>query len=251
MKKKIKLFLKKLGYKISKINDDFKIVEKNNFENDLIKKIRKFTLTNEQRIWLLIQAFKTIYNNKIEGEIVECGVWKGGNLIILGELCKKYNLNKEIIAYDTFEGMTQPTEEDVNFYNKSALKNMNKYQNNKDDIHSFWAINSLENTKENITNNTTYKKFKFIKGDVVKTLDIKENLPKKISLLRLDTDFFESTKKELEVLYPLLENGGVLIIDDYGDWKGCRKAVDEYFKNKRVDFFMNDFSCRFMIKKIS
>ena len=78
-----------------------------------------------------------------------------------------------------------------------------------------------------------------------------EYLPKKISLLRLDTDFYESTKIELEELYPLLSKNGILIIDDYGHWKGARKAVDEYFKKKKLFPFLNkvDYSCRLMIKK--
>ena len=93
-------------------------------------------------------------------------------------------------------------------------------------------------TLKNITNNTDHKKIRLIKGDVLKTLDKKENLPSSISLLRLDTDFYESTKKELEVLYPLLNKGGILIIDDYGHWKGCRKAVDEYLKIKTSTFYV-------------
>ena len=76
----------------------------------------------------------------------------------------------------------------------------------------------------------------------------KDNLPKKISILRLDTDFYESTKIELETFYPLLSQKGVLIIDDYGDFPGCRKAVDEYFLNKNVLMIGVDKSCRVIIK---
>ncbi len=248
IKKIIKLFFKNFGYDIRKINENIDIVEKNEYEKSLMNKVKKFTLTNDERIWLLIQAFKIINKNQIQGDIVECGVWKGGNLILLGELCQKFKIDKKIFGYDTFEGMTEPTKHDVNFYNKSAKKNMDKYKNNKNDENSFWVANNLENTKNNILKNTIYKNFKLIKGDVLKTLNVKENLPSRISLLRLDTDFYESTKKELEILYPLLRKGGILIIDDYGQWKGCRKAVDEFFIDKNVNFFMCDFSCRFMIK---
>lgn len=68
-----------------------------------------------------------------------------------------------------------------------------------------------------------------IEGDVLETLVKTQNIPGKISVLRLDTDWYESTKKELEVLYPKLAVGGVLMIDDYGYWGGAKKAVDEYF----------------------
>jgi hypothetical protein len=87
------------------------------------------------------------------------------------------------------------------------------------------------------------------KGPVEKTLLNKKNLPKKISLLRLDTDFYESTKIELEILYPLLVKKGVLIIDDYGHWKGARKAVDEYFKNCYNCVHRIDYTCRLIIKE--
>ena len=81
----------------------------------------------------------------------------------------------------------------------------------------------------------------YVKGLVEKTLD--GNFPEKISLLRLDTDFYESTKKELEILFPKLQSGGIIIIDDYGHWKGCKKAVDEYFVNKKNIFFQQiDYS---------
>ena len=92
------------------------------------------------------------------------------------------------------------------------------------------------------------KKIRLIKGDVLKTLDKKENLPSSISLLRLDTDFYESTKKELEVLYKRVSPGGVIIIDDYGHWGGSKKAVDEFFDGKFVWMHYVDYACRLIIK---
>ena len=87
-----------------------------------------------------------------------------------------------------------------------------------------------------------------VKGKVENTLTKNENLPKKISILRLDTDWYESTKFGLEVLYPKLSNGGILIIDDYGFWRGAQKAVDEYFKDQHVWMHYVDYSCRLIIK---
>ena len=81
--------------------------------------------------------------------------------------------------------------------------------------------------------------FSFIKGDVCETLKSPQNIPEKISVLRLDTDWYESTKAELEELYPKLSNGGVLIIDDYGHWQGARKAVDEYFSSQQYKPLFN------------
>ena len=103
--------------------------------------------------------------------------------------------------------------------------------------------------KRNISKNTSSNKYKLIKGPVEDTLNVEENLPKKISVLRLDTDFYESTKKELEILYPRLVKNGILIIDDYGHWQGSRKAVDEYFQNDEVLLNYIDYTCRMIIKK--
>ncbi len=248
LKKLIKSTLHKFGYKIEKISKNLNIVEKNDYESSLFNKIKKFTLTTDENIWLLIQSFKYIIRNNINGDFVECGVWKGGNLILLGELCSKFKLEKNIFGFDTFEGMTEPHEQDKNFANKSAKELLSKYSHKKKEDKNIWAYSSIEDTKKNIKESTSYEKIKLIKGDVKDTLNIKSNLPEKISLLRLDTDFYESTKIELEILYPLLSKGGILIIDDYGHWKGCKLAVEEYFKSKSSEMFFCDFSCRFMIK---
>ena len=107
----------------------------------------------------------------------------------------------------------------------------------------------MPQVKNHLTNNLNdISNIKFIKGDVRETLNENKNLPDKISLLRLDTDFYESTKKELEILYPRLQTNGVLIIDDYGFFSGSKKAFDEYFKNKFVLKHYIDSSIRLIIK---
>ena len=110
------------------------------------------------------------------------------------------------------------------------------------------AMCSLEDVKKNIKKNTNIDNIFLIKGKVENTLRNKKKLPKKISILRLDTDFYESTKIELEILYPRIQSGGVLIIDDYGEWQGARKAVDEYFGNGMPFLHIVDQSCRYLIK---
>ena len=84
----------------------------------------------------------------------------------------------------------------------------------------------------------------FVSGMVEQTL-LKQK-PEKVALLRLDTDWYESTKCELEQLFPRLVPGAVLIIDDYGHWDGCRRAVDEYFEQHQVRMLLNriDYTAR-------
>ena len=217
LKKIIHKFLSIFNLKITKINygsKDFPIVEASKDEIELLKISGLKSMTSLQRRWALINAIKYVRNNNIQGDFVECGVWKGGNLIIYKNLNEKYQLGKKIYGYDTFKGMSDDVKENLKMYSQNK---------NLDDV-------------------------KLIMGKVEETLSINSNLPNEISILRLDTDWYESTKIELDILYPKLVNGGVLIIDDYGHWKGARKAVDEYFFGKKVIKNFIDYSCRMIIK---
>lgn len=111
------------------------------------------------------------------------------------------------------------------------------------------CLSPLDETKQNVFSAGYPKdKIHFIKGKVEDT--IPENMPKQIALLRLDTDWYESTKHELTHLFLLLQPNGVLIIDDYGHWKGARKAVDEYIPDKNIRILLNriDYTGRIAIK---
>ncbi len=216
-------------------------------EWNIINQTKDFTLTNPERLVSLIRAVDYIESNNIAGSIVECGVWKGGSIMsILKTLKNRDSTNREIYLYDTFEGMSEPTEKDESFRGESANKAFNK----KDE---FWerikCFSTLEEVESNIkTINYPSKKIKFIKGKVEDT--IPGNAPNKIAILRLDTDWYESTLHELEHLYPRLVPGGVLIIDDYGHWKGCKKAVDEYLAKNDISLLLHriDYTCRISVK---
>ena len=249
IKNSIKKILKKFSYEIKKIKKInillFNSNEINHFDKYYQICKKESLNVSKERFASLYQSINYIYKNNIKGDFVECGVFMGGSAMMISFAMKdfeKINTSvKNIWLYDTFEGMANPTVHDENILNQKAiieLKNKKKKENSKD----IWAYSSIDYVKQNIKK--TYidpERVKYIKGLVEETLI--ENKPKKISLLRLDTDFYESTKKELEELYPLLEKGGIIIIDDYGHWKGCKKAVDEYFKNKKNIFFQQvDYS---------
>jgi hypothetical protein len=93
------------------------------------------------------------------------------------------------------------------------------------------------------------EKMHFVQGAVEKTLREHE-LPPSIAVLRLDTDWYESTKVEMEVLYPRLARGGVLMIDDYGHYAGSRRAVDEYFSEAGIVPLLQpiDYTGRIFVK---
>tara|TARA_B100000963_G_C22596071_1_gene657887 strand:- start:398 stop:1147 length:750 start_codon:yes stop_codon:yes gene_type:complete len=167
-----------------------------------------------------------IYKNKIEGDIIECGVYEGACIaMVLMFFSSKKDFSRSIYLYDTYEGMTKPDLND--FHLVSKKKHMDEGYN----------YCSLENVKENLsTINYDYQKIHYIKGDVMHTLPKSKH--DKISLLRLDTDFYKSTKIELETLYKHIIKGGFIIYDDYGHWKGQFDAVEEFYKSKKINPLM-------------
>jgi O-methyltransferase len=154
----------------------------------------------------------------LSGDVVECGVWKGGHIILARQLSPQ----RHCWLYDTFAGMPSPGPHDVRRSGGNSKRMTGK------------TAASLEAVIDHLKAENVYdeSKLTFVKGLVEDTLMVPEHVPQQIAMLRLDTDWYESTKIELEVLYPRLVNGGFLLIDDYGHWRGCRKAVDDYFQGK-------------------
>jgi O-methyltransferase len=199
--------------------------------------VEAFTMTSQERIFGLIEAVKYIIGNKIEGDIVECGVWKGGSMLAAAETLLKFeNSKRHLYLYDTFEGMSEPTELDISFNNEKANHLLNADKDKEKNL--IWAFSSLETVKQTMSMlDYPSDNIHYIKGKVEET--IPATLPEKIAILRLDTDWYESTKHELIHLFPRLVKGGVLIIDDYGFWKGARKAVDEYIVENKIQILLN------------
>jgi O-methyltransferase len=210
--------------------------------------VKPYTMTSPERVNALIDAVRYVVANKIDGAMVECGVWKGGSTMAMMLTLKKLgDETREFYLYDTFSGMSTPSDVDVSFQGKKAYETFSNLKSSEDA--SDWCLSPLEEVKQN-TFSTGYKKdqISFIKGKVENT--IPENMPQKIALLRLDTDWYESTKHELTHLFPLLQPNGVLIIDDYGHWKGARKAVDEYISDNKICILLSriDYTGRIGIK---
>jgi O-methyltransferase len=208
------------------------------FHIEIIEKVRPYTMTSVERLFALIEAVKYVVHNNIEGSIVECGVWKGGSMMAVAETLKKLNATHyPLFLYDTYAGMTAPTDHDKAYNKESAADLLGKDLAIKEES-VVWAFSTIEEVKANISK-TQYPQnnIRFIEGDVLKTIPAAD--PGQIALLRLDTDWYESTKHEMEQLYPKLNKSGVLIIDDYGYWKGSRKAVDEYLEANNISIMLN------------
>lgn len=207
--------------------------------------VKPYTMTSTERLWTMWQAMNHIAAANITGDVVECGVWKGGNLALAGIACEARGLERTIYGFDTYAGMSDPTEKDVSAAGKSAAQKFNDLQRND---HNEWCYSPIEEVRANIAQATKYDRYRFIIGKCEDTLQDAANLPNKIAVLRLDTDWYESTKAELEVLYPLLVSGGILILDDYGHWGGARQAADEYFATRPALLSRIDYTGRLHIK---
>ena len=204
---------------------------------EIIASVMPFTMTSPERIFALVEAVAYVCENNIAGDFVECGVWKGGSSAAIAKtLVHLGQTQRTLWMYDTFDGMSAPTDSDVDFLGQTADTLLD--QQDVADAASVWCRSPLEEVKETMSQ-TGYpmEYIQFIQGKVEETLP--QQAPKCVSLLRLDTDWYESTRCELEILFPCLQAGGVLIIDDYGHWQGCRKAVDEYFQQQKIAMMLN------------
>ena len=215
----------------------------------IFQAIREFTATSLERQVGLVSAVDYISDNKIPGAFVECGVWRGGSTMAVAlALLQRGDTSRDLYLFDTYEGMSAPTADDVMFDGQTA-KALLDLEKPTEDHANYWCFAGLEDVKRNLYS-TGYPKEKlhFIKGKVEDTLP--GQAPDQIALLRLDTDWYESTAHELKHLFPRLSQNGVLIIDDYGHWLGARKAVDEYFAQQPLRPLLQrlDYTGRLVIK---
>lgn len=209
----------------------------------LFEAVKPYTLTSPERIYALTHAIDYIIKHAIPGCFIECGVYRGGSVMAMAKTLLAQNEMRDIYLFDTFEGMPKPSDSDGKLANT-------KFEKLKlSDSSSNWTNASLQEVKE-VVYGTGYPQahFHFQQGLVEDT--IPEQAPAEIALLRLDTDWYESTKHELIHLYPRLAIGGVLIIDDYGRWPGARRATDEYLAENNVKLLLHrvDSTCRVGIK---
>jgi hypothetical protein len=223
--------------------------EANDTDAATIEELRPFTMTSAERLWSLIAATRYVCDLQIPGDFVECGVWRGGSVMAMaGEFAARQESDRRIWLYDTFAGMTSPTLRDVEAGTGIAAVDMLE-TTEVGDGNNVWCIAGRSDVERNVfSTGLAQDRFVFVEGDVGQTLH--ESAPDQIALLRLDTDWYESTRTSLEVLYPRLVSGGVCILDDYGHWQGAREAVDEYFatSGSRPLMMPIDYSGRIFIK---
>lgn len=182
----------------------------------------------------LCRSMEYVVKYGIKGDLVECGVFKGGSIVVMIRMLQALGVQRRIWLYDTFEGMPKPEAVDIIRgaweVHDGGLKSWEIYKRDDGSGGSNWVYCPIDEVRKYVLA-TGYPEelLTFVKGKVEDT--IPGAMPDRIALLRLDTDFHSSTRHELIHLYPALERGGVLIIDDYGAYASVQKATDEYFSS--------------------
>ncbi len=211
---------------------------------DIYHRVAPFTMTTPERIAAVCDAVRYVTTAKVPGAYVECGVWRGGSSMAAALGFLAAGDARPLYLFDTFEGMSEPSEHDRRAADNTSASVLLDHSGESDKI---WCRASIEDVAANMaTTGYESENIQLCKGKVEDTLPMQA--PDQISILRLDTDWYESTKHELIHLYPKLSVGGVLIIDDYGYWDGARKAVDEYFSDKPILLNRIDQTGRIAIK---
>lgn len=222
-------------------------------DQDIIERCAPYTMTSPARLRAVLDAVRYCEARGIVGDFAECGVWRGGSVLAMVlELLRQGSTDRTVHLYDTFEGMTKPSERDTSRYDPPALATWEQEAGTGDRAWSGYFNDEVfrEDLVRDLLETTGYPsaRIRLVRGPVEETLP--DQAPAHLALLRLDTDWYESTRHELVHLYPRLVPGGVLIIDDYGHWDGCRQAVDEYFSTVAPPLLLTpiDYTGRIAVK---
>jgi hypothetical protein len=220
----------------------------------IIERAFPYTMTGVLRLEATVSAVRHCIRRGVPGALAECGVWRGGSVLAMVLTLQQLGVtDRDVYLYDTFEGMTEPTEVDTSPHEPPALETWSDAQRNhaipweglfRPDTFNEAAVRDLV-----LSSGYPQERLHFVRGRVEDTLP--DQAPPELALIRLDTDWYESTRHELEHLYPRLSRGGVLIIDDYGHWEGSRRAVEEYFDGRGAEpLLLNriDYAARIAVK---
>lgn len=194
---------------------------------EMIRHVQPWTMTSPEKLNALILSVRHVVKHDIPGDIVECGVWRGGSMQAAARtLIEAGDTNRELYLFDTYEGMSAPTDKDRRGQDGTSAAELLQASSKKSGV---WAVATLDDVQTGMGRiGYPEERIHYVQGMVEQT--IPEEAPDEISILRLDTDWYESTKHELDHLYPRLSSGGVLLLDDYGWWEGAKTAVDEWLE---------------------
>jgi hypothetical protein len=208
--------------------------------------VRPFTMTGTARVQSVIDAIEYLVQADVPGDVVECGVWRGGSMMACAKTLQHLSAaERTLYLFDTFSGMTEPDAVDVDLGGTPARSFLSRFRKDRNG----WCAATKDEVAGNMRS-TGYppERVVLVAGDVLETIPARA--PARIALLRLDTDWYASTRHELDHLYERVSPRGIVIIDDYGHWQGARKAVDEFLDEHRLHVFLHriDYTARLFVK---
>lgn len=223
-------------------------VEASREDRDIIAACEPHTLVSRERLWSVISAIDYVLRADVPGDVVEAGVWRGGcSLAMARALLDRRDGSRRLWLYDTFEGMTEPTAEDVEQHSGRAATDL---LDPSDRASHYWAVASRSEVEARLADcGFPADRIRIVEGDVLETLP--GDAPERIAVLRLDTDWYASTKWELECLFDRISPRGVLIVDDYGHFRGARQALDEFLHSRGEAYLLHrvDYTARVLVKR--
>ena len=224
MKDRLRQLARRFGYDLRRCRPDGLPMDLGEETADLVSRVKPFTMTTPERIAVLERAVDYVAHAGIPGSLVECGVWKGGSSMVIAIVALRAEMERDLYLFDAYDTpIPPPGSSDKNSPDDSLV-----VLGGATDELPYWAYVTVEEVAGNVAK-TGYPddKVHLVRGLIEQT--IPAEAPDSIALLRLDTDTYESTRHEMEHLFPRLAIGGVLLVDDYGSHPGSKRAVDEYF----------------------
>ena len=213
--------------------------------------VAAYTMIGQLKAKMAYEGVKTLAANGVEGDIVELGVWKGGVTMLLALAAARFRNEslprRHLWAYDTFEGLPEPGIHD-DAKARDIYRALANHENTTE-VHkrkrmglisadNKWNVGAIAEVMTNVGSVLNERRavptVHFVRGKVEETLLDPRNVPSRIALLRLDTDWYASTRAELAILWPRLAVGGLLIGDDYDNWGGARRATEEFLKEEHI-----------------
>jgi len=215
----------------------------------IVRRVRRYTMTTPRRIAALCDGVEYVVRREVPGAIAECGVWRGGSMMAVALTLRRLGVtDRDLYLFDTFRGMPPPTPEDTRslYDGYSPVKHWRKRE--RGELNTWHYVPAERVRAAVLSTGYPAERVHLVEGRVEDTLPAEA--PGELALLRLDTDWYESTRHEMEHLYPRLRSGGVLLLDDYGHYEGARRAIDEYFaeRGERLLLSRIDYTGRIAVK---
>lgn len=185
----------------------------------VFRRVSEYTMLSLPRLKALYRLAREIERGGVAGALVECGVYRGGSAAVMAYAGRHAPAPRPLWLFDSFQGLPRPSPED-------GAKAREEY-------HAGWCQGSAEDVREVFRLlGIPLSRLHVVEGWYQDTFPKAQVRP--ISLLHIDADWYESVKLCLEKFYDAVEPGGFVVLDDYGYWEGCRKAVDEFFQRRAL-----------------